>query len=347
MSDSRSTIQNRLLASVDDSYNKSEGEFIYDSVMPVAIELEGSYVIIDGMLDKAFADTATGKNLDRIVNSVGLTRKITSKSYGVVTITGIAGSPINKGELVASDSVNFEFIETTIVPSSGRIDVNVKCTSYGTNGNVPIGAIKYFPKTLTGLQTVTNAAAFTNGYDEEDDDTLRKRYYVKVRTPATSGNKYHYLNWALNVTGVGNANVLPLWNGNGTVKVIIINSNKVGADQTLVQKVAAYIEEQRPIGATVTVVSAEELALNITGAITIDTDNYTLATVVANIEANITEYLKDIAFESNYVSYARIGSVILDTVGVKDYSDLRINGGIENINLTDSQVAVLGGVNLG
>ncbi len=347
MSDSRGTIQNRLLASVDDSYNKSEGEFIYDSLMPVAIELESAYVIIDGMLDKAFADTATGKNLDRIVNSVGLTRKITSKSYGVVAITGISGSIINKGELVASDSVNFEFTETSIVPLSGHIDVNVKCTSYGINGNVPIGAIKYFPKTLTGLQTVTNSEAFTNGYNEEDDDTLRERYYVKVRTPATSGNKYHYLNWALNVTGVGNANILPLWNGNGTVKVIIINSNKVGADPILVQKVAAYIEEQRPIGATVTVVSAEELALNITGIVTIDADNYTLATVVANIEVNITEYLKDIAFESNDVSYARVGSVILDTVGVKDYSYLRINGGIENINLTDSQVAVLGGVNLG
>lgn len=347
MSDSRSIIQSRLLSSVDDSYNKSEGEFIYDALMPVAIELEGTYVTVDGMLDKAFADTATGKNLDRIVSSVGLTRKLTSKSYGMVKITGISGSKINKGELVASDSVTFEFDETTIMPSSGSIDVKVQCTSYGIKGNVPIGAIKYFPKTLTGLQSVANVTAFTNGFDEEDDVTLRQRYYTKVRTPATSGNKYHYLNWALSVPGVGNARIIPLWNGNGTVKVIIINSNRVGADAALVQNVANYIEVQRPIGANVTVISAQELALNITVTIIIDTDNYTLDIVKSKIETNITEYLKEVAFQNNYVSYAKIGNVILDTDGVKDYSNLRINDGISNISLADNQVAVLGGVTSG
>lgn len=347
MSDSRDVIQARLLSNVDDTYNKSEGEFIYDALKPVAIELESSYVIIDGLLDKAFADTATGKNLERIVKSVGLTRKTTIQSSGIVKITGVVGSAIIEGDLVASDSVNFIFTETTIIPESGYIDVEVQCSSYGTVGNVPIGAIKYFPKTLAGLQTVTNLSAFTNGYDEETNEELRARYYTKVQTPATSGNKYHYLNWALEVTGVGNAKVLPLWNGNGTVKVIIINSNMLVADSTLVSNVANYIEAERPIGANVTVVSATGLSIKVNVIITIDSSATTKSEALDNIKSAITKYLANIAFKQDYVSYAKIGSIILDVTGVEDYSNLLINSGTSNISIADTQVAILGGVTLG
>ena len=41
----------------------------------------------------------------------------------------------------------------------------------------------------------------------------------KVSLPATSGSKYHYIQWAKEINGVGNAKCLPLWNGNGTVKL--------------------------------------------------------------------------------------------------------------------------------
>ena len=148
----KATIQARLLANISDDYDKTEGQFIYDVEKPVSIELEGVYTTLDGMLDKRYADTATGKNLDRIVKGVGLTRKVTIKSYGHVTVSGIVGSAINKGEYVASDSVNFQFTESASIPLTGSITVGIECVSYGTIGNVPAGAIKYFPKTLQGLQ---------------------------------------------------------------------------------------------------------------------------------------------------------------------------------------------------
>lgn len=129
MSDSRAVIQARLLSNISDEYNKSEGEFMYDAEKPVAIELENAYTEIEGVLDKRFAETATGKDLDKVVKDIGLTRKLTTQSIGKVTITGVVGSPINKGELVASDSVSFEFTETLVVPESGIIDVSVKCVS--------------------------------------------------------------------------------------------------------------------------------------------------------------------------------------------------------------------------
>lgn len=347
MSNSREVIQARLLGNVSDTYDKTEGTFFYDALKPVAIELENTYIVADGILDKSFADTATGKDLDRIVKAVGLSRKLTTKSYGTVTITGLKNAIIKKGEKVSSDSINFIFTEDAVIPDTKTINVKVECEKYGVVGNVPIGAIKFFPKTLEGLQTVINTGAFNNGYDEETDADLRERYYTKVRTPATSGNVYHYLNWSKEVTGVGDARIIPLWNGNGTVKVIIINSNKTGADATLINSVATHIEEVRPIGATVTVVSANEKGINVNVTLIIDSINIALNQVISNIEIAIKEYLESIAFKQNYVSYAKIGSIILETDGVIDYSDLKVNNGIINIPVADTEVATVGGVAVG
>ncbi|AQS09692.1 baseplate J-like protein [Clostridium saccharobutylicum] len=346
MSDNRDVIQTRLLSNVDDSYNKSQGEFMYDALKPVSIELENSYVTVDKMLDKRFADTATGKDLDKIVKSLGLTRKATTQATTTVTVTGTVGSLINSGDLVASDTVSFKFMESKTIPSSEIIDVSVKCTSYGSVGNVPVGVIKYFPKTLAGLQTVTNKTAVTNGYNEETDAELRVRYYTKVQTPATSGNKYQFFNWALEVTGVGAAKVFPLANGKGTVKVVITDSNKQSASSDLITTTYNYIEDLRPIGCTLSVVSATEKAINITANVSISS-GLNLGTVQTAFNQSVTKYLESIAFNATYVSIAKIGDLLINTSGIEDYSDLKINGSASNVALADEEIAVLEDIVLG
>ena len=144
----------------------------------------------------------------------------------IVNIEGFEGAIIEEGILVASDVVNFVVKESTIIDSTGTASVLVECEREGAIGNVPLGAIKYFPITISGLTKVSNPQTVTNGYMGENDEELRKRYYDKVRAPATSGNKYHYRNWALEIPGVGDVKVFPLWNGPGTVKIVVISSQK-------------------------------------------------------------------------------------------------------------------------
>ncbi len=347
MAEDKEAIQARMLSNISNEYDKTDGSFIYDVEKPVAIELEKLSIRIDEVLNNGFADTATGVYLDKVVNEQGVYRKQATKATGIVTITGVTGAVINTGELIASDSVNFIFTQDAVIPDTKTIDIPVECEVSGTVGNVPVGAVKYFPKTLEGLQTVTNKEALTNGYDTETDDSLRERYYSKVRTPTTSGNKYHYLNWAKEVTGVGDAKVMPLWNGNGTVKVIVINSNKRAADETLINTVSNYIEDNRPIGASLTVISAIEKPINISATLVIDENNYALEEVKQTIEKNLTEYFKAIAFKDTYVSYAKIGNIIIESDGVLDYNSLLINNGTSNIAIADDEVAILGGVTLG
>lgn len=347
MSETKEVFQERMLGNISDEYDKTEGSFFYDAVKPVAIELERMDIKAENILNKGFADTAVGADLRRICAEQGIFEKLATKSSGIVTITGIPGATALAGEMVASDNVNFIFKDSAIIPGSGTINVAVECELYGTIGNVPVGAIKYFPKTLEGFQTVSNALAFTNGYEAETDASLRERYYAKIRTPATSGNKYHYLNWAKEVIGVGDARVFPLANGPGTVKVLIINSNKRAADVALITAVTEYIEDNRPIGATIVVESAVEKVINVTVTLLIDENNYTAAQVIAAIEKNIQDHLAAIAFKDSYVSFAKIGNIIFDTAGVLDYSNLKLNNGLVNIAVLDTEVAVIGGVTVG
>ncbi len=341
MTDDRIIIQNRMLSHISAEYDKSEGSFFYDAIKPVAIELESSYREQEQILDKGFAGTSTGEYLDKKVAEQGLTRKPATKSTTVVTVTGSQGAVINSGDKVASDTVNFIFSESKIIGALGHESVSVECEELGNVGNLPVGSIKYFPVTLPGLTGVTNPNPLTNGYDGEPDDELRQRYFDKVRTPATSGNKYHYRNWAKEVVGVGDARVFPLWNGTGTVKVVIIDSNKKAAAPELVAETIDYIEVERPIGATVTVISAAEIAININVTLSLSL-GYTLEQAKSSIETKVDNYLKEIAFQSDIVSFAILGSLILEANGVCDHSDLTVNGGIANISIGTEEVAVLG-----
>ncbi|WP_321994836.1 baseplate J/gp47 family protein [Clostridium butyricum] len=345
MAETKETILNRMLNRIDSSYDTAEGSFFYDLNSPAAIEINKLQSKADEVLKHRFVTTAIGEYLTKICAEMGVNRNAATYATGTVLIKGIPGSLINKGEKVSSDLINFLFIENKVVPESGEITINIECETKGPIGNLPIGTIKSFPKTLEGLQSVENREPTSGGYEEETDESLRERYFIKVRTPATSGNKYHYLGWAREVSGVGGAKVVPLWSGNGTVKVIIIDSNKKAANEKLIKSTFDNIENQRPIGATVTVVSGVEKLLTISVKIIL-ANGYPLNQVKNNIKSAIEKYLSDQAFKITYVSIAKIGNLILNTEGVVDYENLKINNSSSNYSLNDDEIAVLNNIDL-
>lgn len=159
--------------------------------------------------------------------------------------------------------------------------------------------------------------------------------------PATSGSKYHYIQWAKEINGVGDAKCLPLWNGNGTVKVIIINSEKGVASDELINEVKTHIEENRPIGAEVTVESAEPLTIDVSVSLTLAA-GASHETAKEKITESITKYLQKNAFSQVYISYAQIGGCILACDEIADYSNLKLNNDTQNITVSETQVPVLG-----
>ncbi|GAA0735881.1 baseplate J/gp47 family protein [Clostridium oceanicum] len=350
MIETKESIQNRILSNISDKYDKSEGSFFYDAEKPVAIELENIYSEQRNILNNAFVNTAENAWLDRKVAEQGIYRKLATKSRGFVTIKGSVGAKINKGDKVASDIVNFICLEDKTFDDDKQVNCSIKCEVEceveGSIGNVPVGAIKYFPITLPGLISVTNLEKIDGGYEMETDDSLRKRYEEKVRTPPTSGNKYHYRNWATGVIGVGDAKVFPLWKGAGTVKIVIIDSNKHSATKELIDKVYDYVEENRPIGADVTVTGAVEKDIRVNAKVVL-ASGYNISNVQEEFIKLIDKYLKEVAFNISYISIARVGNILLNTPGVLDYSELKMNDITNNISLEDEEIPVLGNVELG
>lgn len=326
-----------MLASVPGEYDTSVGSFFYDLLYPVAEQVYGLQNSLSDLELNAFALTAVGEYLDRKVAEQGITRKQATFAKGTVRISGDAGAEVRQGAKVASGDILFAIDEEKVVSESGYVDVSATCTIAGVNGNVGVGQINRFPLTLPKLTEVTNITAFTGGYDKESDSELLERYLEKVSRPNVSGNKYHYIEWAKEVSGVGEVSVIPLWNGPGTVKVVIADSLNQPATDDLITAVFEHIEELRPIGANVTVVSASALTINISVKLTTDGSK----DIESDISESLTKYLTDDALKKSYISYAKIGGCILAVNGVEDYENLIVNSGTDNISIPAGSVPVL------
>ncbi|HHV75530.1 MAG TPA: baseplate J/gp47 family protein [Thermoanaerobacterium sp.] len=338
-------ILQRLLNNVSADVDKSEGSFIYDALAPAALELAQAYVQLDNILQVVFAQTSYGEWLDKRAAEFGIYRKTGTKATGQVKFSGTDGTVIPSGTIVQTEAGLQYQTKADATISGGQAIADIEAVEIGSQYNVPANTITILPVSIVGVTSVTNESPTTGGTNDEDDTSLLNRLLIKVQLPVTSGNVNHYKLWALDVAGVGDVKVFPLWNGAGTVKVVVIDSNKQPANTDIVNAVASYIEENRPIGASVTVESAQALNIDISATIVRDT-NYTLEQVTANVSSKITAYLQSIAFKQNIVSYAWIGSLLLESTGVLDYSNLTINGGTSNITIGDEQVAVLGTVTL-
>ena len=186
--------------------------------------------------------------------------------------------------------------------------------------------------------TATLADIIVSGEDEETDENFRLRILAYLQKPATSGNADHYRQWALEVPGVGDAKVFPLWNGAGTVKVIIVDSNKE-IDETLEQPVYEYIEKVRPIGANVTVDSPTKLDVTVSAKVRFS-PGYSIQAIQNAFMQALEQYRKDLIFKDSYISYAYIGKLLFDTPGVIDYADLELNGEMQNVEIGEEEVPV-------
>ena len=175
------------------------------------------------------------------------------------------------------------------------------------------------------------------GTDAETDEELRRRMFEKIRKPSTSGNANDYYNWAMACNGVGAAKIFPLWDGPGTVKIVIANENRTAAGQGILDNVAKIIEEKRPIGATVTVVSGVEKYLDISVHVKI-AKSTNLTNVRNQFHANMEAYLKESIFGLEYISQAKAGSLLMQISGVEDYDSLILNGEKKNIEVGQEEL---------
>jgi uncharacterized phage protein gp47/JayE len=353
-------IRGRMLESLPSDLDKSEGSYMWDALAPVSIELALAAIQSQEVLRRGFAGTTYGPYLELRCAEHGVTRKAAVKATGTVRFTGSPGTVVPQGTrigtladaMLGTASLLFETTGAAVIDSSGSVTLGAQAVLGGLGSNVPSESIVFLVETLAGITGVTNVTPMVGGEDTESDSSLLNRYYAKVRSPGTSGNRADYLNWALDIAGVGAAQVQPLWNGPGTVKVVIIGTDKRSASPSTVAAVQQYIYPapplvgKAPIGAIVTVESASEIAIALQANLTLN-GTRTLNQVKQDFAVAVRSYLAELAFSSDpTVRYVRIGSLLLDTQGVQDYGNLQVNGMSANVVVGAGRVAVLGQVTL-
>lgn len=322
-------ILNDMLRRVPSDVDKREGSVIYDALAPAAYKLGETYFHLNNFIDLVSGDTAVGEYLDRVVADYGITRKTATCAVRKIETTG----PVELGTRWGLNDTVYRITEL--------ITENVykaECEQLGSIGNQYNGQLENIDNVSGVAATLTDI--LISGEDEETDENLRARFFIQVRSTSTSGNVYDYKKWALEVQGCGDAKVFPLWNGPGTVKVLVVDEH-MEIDPNLSEVVFDYIETVRPIGATVTVESPQEKIINISADVVLDGSD-TLASIQTKYSNLIAEYFRNATFEIYTISYAKIGSLLLSVPGVADYSGLTVSGGIENIAIGDDEMPILG-----
>ncbi len=322
-----------MLGRVTSDVDKREGSVIYDAFAPCAYQLAQTYFYLNNFIDLVSGDTAVGKYLDRVVADYGISRKSASYAIRQVETTGAVTVGTRWG-LEDTTYVITESVSTSIYKA--------RCEQSGTIGNQYTGRLENIDN-VAGI-TALLTGIITSGTDEETDENLRERFYAQIQSPSTSGNADNYKMWALEVPGVGDAKVFPLWNGPGTVKVLVVDSD-ISIDASLPAKVDSHIESVRPIGAAVMVSSPTSRIIDIAANVILDGTRL-MSDVRTAFNAVLTEYLKDTIFETYSISYAKIGSILLSTEGVLDYDMLLVNSGTANITIGGEEIPIIGAITL-
>lgn len=317
-----------------------------------ALLSEAAYMVYNAIMTApdlmaAAVPTADGgSHLDRFADIFGILRSPGTRAGVTVTFTGTDNTIIPEGTWVVTDSGERYRTLTAATITGGTASAEAEAEQVGSAYNVDAGAISRLQNTIAGVTAVTNQAAAAGGSDAESDRSLYERIHTLLSEPVASGNINNYKQWARECSGVGYVAVLPLWNGNGTVKVILAGEDKLPVGEPICTAVAAHIEEERPIGANVTVVSVAALTMTVAANVTLDetTDE---DTVEADMEAALGQLFDSLAVGAGEtIRYNRVLALLLSLPGVVDCAAMTLNGGTNNVVLTNEQVPQLGTVTI-
>ena len=179
------SIMERMLSRVPSTMDKREGSVIWDALAPVAVELQNVYIALDVVLNESFADTASLFYLKKRAAERGITQKLASQAVlqGEFTPTTLE---IPIGSRFSCDSLNYVLTEKV---SDGVY--KMMCETAGTEGNAHFGfliPIDY----IDGLETAELTELLIPAEDDEDVESLRKRYFESMTSQAYGGNIADY-----------------------------------------------------------------------------------------------------------------------------------------------------------
>lgn len=215
-------------------FNTAEGSFLYDFNILQALEFARLYDRLNVVQQAALLVGAAGDFLDLKGVELDIPRNQALHASVVLTVSGEDGTDVPQGSVFGTTSatdddesaVEFATNYAVTIPSSGEVDVLATASLPGTGGNVGSARVRMPLTSIGGLYFVTNQRPAVGGRDVEDDDSYRGRLLAAAQAGAGSGNVYDYTLWAQQVPGVDDVVVFPLWQGPGTVQVVVFGPGR-------------------------------------------------------------------------------------------------------------------------
>lgn len=335
------SLTQEMVESLSTNLQTNEGSYTRDLLATVGLALFGAYKTLNKMLAISFVNETSGEYLEARCAEYGITRKPGAPASVTLEFTGKNGTIIPAGTTVSTEGGILFSVEEAKRISNDVVEVPAVSQNAGSEYNVPANTLVTLVTPVSGVQQVTNPAAAEGGADEETDESLFSRLDQYRKNRATSGNIADYLAWAMETPGVGAARVFPIWNGPGTVKVILVGDDKKPVDAAIVQSCLEHIETVRPIGAQVTVESAGAFTVDVAVSVQL-AEGAVLETVKTEFFKKLEEYFQELALQKDTVPYNRVAFLLLSIPGVDNFTALSLNGGEADLSIPKGSVPVFG-----
>ncbi len=358
---------NLMLDNVSNDIDKREGSIIYDALAPAAMVSAQQSLSLANILRETYIKTAQGEFLDYRAVEHGTSRYAATNAEVKARFNDDDGNPVNVevGDRFASIAESPIFY--TVIKANDDGTAEMQAEESGTSANSYIGQVlPVTPNDNLAWAEITEVTIPAR--DEETDDHLRARLLNSNSWVAYGGNVADYLDMTSKIHDVGAAQVYPVWNGAGTIKLVILNNDLMPASQTLIKKVKEEIDPEEsttqgyglaPIDHRVTVVAPETFEVNITMNVTI-AENANIDTIRTNIKASLEELFKSLRKDWSTIDSvngrgykltvyrSKILSRVMTLENVSNATMPQLNGKDEDLQLvfsnTTSQLPVLGEV---
>ena len=343
-------ILSRMLDNVPDGIDKREGSIIYTALAPCAIEVQKMYMELQVLMDETFADTASKQYLMKRAEERGLfleeaTYATVKGSFTPITID-VIDKRFNLGDL--------NYVVTEKIADGVYM---LRCESEGLQGNLTEGQlipIEY----VDGLETANIIELLIPGEDEETTEHLRQRYFDSLNPSAFGGNIADYRIKVGAIDGVGGVKVYPVWNGGGTVKLVIISSDYTVPSNALIDSVQTAVDPVQnhgegvgiaPIGHVVTVDGVSTETVNISTNITFAA-GWTWEDVKESAKNAVDTYFHELSQgwdkeDTVIVRISQIETRFLNLAGIVDVYDTTLNSIGQNLVLSQDNIPIRGDVN--
>ncbi len=305
-------------------YLPDEASDIGIRIRTLAAQLYNINTYLEWIKRQSFLQTAQGQYLDYHAQLRGLSRKTAVKAEGLVEFSVTEPSTekidIPAYTVVSTGGENPISFETTqyaaLEAGKSFVMVPARAIVGGESGNIAPKQISVISTmTVDGLKA-TNLGSFTNGANDEDDETLRNRVINSLKFIINGTNKEFYSSLAKTISGVESVNVIPKENGTGTV-TIYISGRDMEVGTLVLNKVQSLMDSQREVNVAVTVKSAEILPCELEIKVKLF-EGYILENVQQELFANL-KAIVDVLEVGESLRLVDIEDVLYHTAGIKEF----------------------------